>query len=62
MVAELEGVLDNSDVRRENVSKSIRDRFADGRLRVMLELELGLTCCCSSRNVWNGKLAHGGCA
>ena len=51
VVAEPEEVLDNSEARRDDVSTSIRDRFADGRLKVMLELELGLSCCCSSRSV-----------
>lgn len=52
VVAELEEVLDNSEARRDDVSISRRERLVEGRLKVMLVLELGLRW--SSRNAWNG--------
>lgn len=42
VVAELEEVLDSSEVRRDDVPRSLHDRFANGRVKVMLVLELGL--------------------
>jgi len=50
--AELDEVLDSSEARRDDVSMSRRERLADGRLKVMLVLELGLAW--SSRKDWNG--------
>lgn len=44
VVAELEDVLDSSEVRRDDVSRSLHDRFVKGRVMVMLVLELGLNC------------------